>query len=290
MTNINKTLGRWKKIIIITALIKLSLFILPAIITPTALNVSDPWVRWDGPHYIDIAKNGYQTTREQKLFIVFYPLYPLLINLTTIVLHDFVTSSIAISLFFSFVASIFLFELTLLDFNKRVALLAVWFLNISPTAFFLQASYTESLYLTLSLSTIYYYRKKKYLSASITGILSTMTKINGILLLPLLFLESKFILSYKKIITCLIILCGFLIYLLINFYYFGDFFYFTKPLYSNWYKKFELPWIGIDNLIRFTNTQIGNNYYIFWGEIISIIVIFLFTIFAYLKISNIYIS
>lgn len=38
---------------------------------------------WDSPHYIDIAKNGYVNEGEQRLLIVFFPLYPLLIRLTT---------------------------------------------------------------------------------------------------------------------------------------------------------------------------------------------------------------
>lgn len=35
---------------------------------------------WDSPHYIDIAENGYVNDGEQRLFIVFFPLYPFLIS------------------------------------------------------------------------------------------------------------------------------------------------------------------------------------------------------------------
>lgn len=281
-------MDRWKEVIIITVLIRVLLLSLPIISSPSISNLFYSWVRWDGPHYIDIAKNGYQTTGEQALFIVFYPLYPLLIKIVAFFMHDFLASSILVSLFFSLTASILLFEITLLDFNRRTALLAVWFLNIFPTSFFLQASYTESLYLTLSLSTVYFYRRRSYLSSSITGILSTMTRINGILLLPLLFFETKLNFDYQKLITILCIPFGFLIYLLINYFTFGEFLYFTRPLLSNWYKKPEWPWIGIDNLIKFANSQTGDYYYLFWGEVAALIIIVFFTVVTFLKIRKSY--
>ena len=34
--------------------------------------------RWDGPHYISLIENGYVTTGDDRLFVVFFPLYPMI--------------------------------------------------------------------------------------------------------------------------------------------------------------------------------------------------------------------
>lgn len=271
MANINKALHRWKEILLITALIKIILFILSP-------NLSS-WIRWDSPHYIDIAKNGYQSIGESALWIVFYPFYPFLIKLANVVFNNFNFSAIFISVFFNFLASIALYELTLLDFQKRVALLAVWFMNIFPTAYFLQAGYTESLFLATSICSIYAYRKNSYLLSGIFGLLATATRINGLLLLPLMFFEKK--LNRKNFLAFCITPIGFVIYLLINHKIFGDFFYFTKPLYSNWFKKFDWPWIGITNLLQNVSPTTD---YIYFSEILAVIFIFVAAFLVLLKV------
>lgn len=282
-----KLLNRWKEILLITIFIRIFLFVYTAFfVNQPFSNFFDLWVRWDGPHYVEIAKNGYQTQGEPALFIVFYPLYPFLIKFLTFITQNFNTSAILVSTFFSFTTAIVLYELTLLDFDEKVATMAVWFLNIFPLSYFLQASYTESLFLTFTMLTIYLYRKRKFVDAGVSGMLSTITRVNGILLIPLLLFEGKF--GKKNLITLLLSPIGFLIYLLINFLTYGEPFYFTKPLQNNWFKKFELPWVGINNLINFTKSQTGDYYYLFTGEIIVIPIILFFAIFTYFKIRKSY--
>ena len=175
---IQNSLNRWKEIILLTLLIRTVLFIFPLFFDNNLESFFSRWVRWDGPHYIEIAENGYQTQGEPALFIVFYPFYPLLIRILSFITAEFQMGAILISTFFSIVAAIILYELILLDFNKKTALLAVWFLNIFPVSYFLQASYTESLFLSLSLLCLYFYRTGMFVSAGVAGALSTMTRIN----------------------------------------------------------------------------------------------------------------
>ncbi|MEK6881676.1 MAG: mannosyltransferase family protein, partial [Nanoarchaeota archaeon] len=275
MTNLNKAFSRWKEVLFITALIKIILFIL----SPTLSS----WIRWDAPHYIDIAKNGYQLNGEAGLWIVFYPLYPLLIKLINLIFNNFNFSAIFISNFFAFIASIALYELTLLDFQKRVALLAVWFMNIFPTAYFLQSGYTESLFLATSIGSIYFYRKSSYFLSGLFGLLASATRINGLLLLPLMLFERK--INRKNFLTFLITPIGFLIYLLINYKVFGDFFYFIKPLYSNWFKKLDWPWVGLATLLQ--NISPLTNY-IYFSELIAILFISLTGFLILLKVRKSY--
>ncbi len=284
-----KLLNRWKEILIITAGIELFLFGYSLFINhKSVLELWPIWVRWDGPHYIDIAKFGYQTTGEPALFIVFYPLYPILIKISSFFFNDYLFSTILVSTIFSVLTSIVLFELVLLDHSRKVAILSVFFLHLFPTAYFFQASYTESLFLFSSLGTIYFYRKKYFMLSGIFGLLSTMTRINGVLLIPLLLFESNFKLTSKKLLTLILTPIGFVIYLLINKYYFGDFFYFQKPLLSNWYKKFEWPWISLKNSYYFANSQTGINHYIFSAELIVFVIFLLLGIYVFFKIRKSY--
>lgn len=287
-------MSRYIEIITITLLIKVLLLLL-VVLTNQNHNFSliDSWVRWDGPHYIDIAKNGYQTQGDPANFIVFYPLYPLLIKSLGIIVGNFNLASLIISWIFSCLAALFLFELVLLDFNKRLALLSVWFLNIFPTAYFLQASYTESLFLATSLASSYFFRKSNLLGSGIFGGLSALTRFNGLLLLPLFFSEELFKKSnWQKFIDVILVslttLTGFIIYLIINFLTFGDFFYFTKPLAEHWYKTFQWPLISIQNLINFINSMQGNSYFIFLGELIALISTSILTIYVFLKVRKSY--
>lgn len=271
-------LKRYKEIVLIWIIIRSLLFIYPIIVHQTNLNPLNYWNPWDGPHYISIAKDWYQTVGDEANFIVFYPFYPLMIKIIALVTGDFLFSAITISLVSSLIASIILYELILLDYKKSSALLGVWFFNIYPTSYILQASYTESLYLSLSLLTFYFFRKQKSLNAGITGLLSSFTRINGLILLPALFFEASNI--KKNISTLVLIPFGFFLYLIINYVVFGDFFYFQIPLSEHWYKRFEWPFGGIRYLFDTIPNFGSYSFYTHILEIASICLILFVGIFA----------
>jgi len=145
--------------------------------------------RWDGPHYIAIAKNWYVNAGEQRLFIVFLPLYPILIRLTTFDYRYINLSALLISNVSSVVAMVYLFKLAKLDFEDDVAKRAVIYLSVYPTAYFMCAIYTEGLFLALVTACFYYARLGKWSLAGFLGMLASLTRINGLLLLPALLVE-----------------------------------------------------------------------------------------------------
>ncbi len=257
--------------------LKILLFIYAALITQTfSLSI---WNRWDGPHYLDIAKDGYQTYGEQSLFIVFYPFYPLIVKIGSFIFGSFEFSAIIVSIILSIIASVFLYELTLLDFDKRVAFLSVLFLNIFPTAYFLQAPYTESLFLAVAIGSVYYFRTNRQNLAAVLGGLMGLTRINGLMTIPLFLLEPN---TWKnKIKVSLFILLGFCTYLGINYSLFKNSFYFQKPLYSNWYKQLDWPWNGLLNLIRSIPDIHSTLFYAYSLEVLSLIFLFIATIFIF---------
>lgn len=75
----------------------------------------------DSPHYIDIAKNWYVNEGEQRFFVVFFPLYPLLVRLITFSFEHINLSALLVSNVSSIFAAVYLFKLAKLDFNDDVA-------------------------------------------------------------------------------------------------------------------------------------------------------------------------
>lgn len=290
MSNLNKLLRRWKEVLIITLVSRIVLFTYPLFFIPlNGDNFWNLWNRWDANHYLDIAKSGYQTNGTEALFIVFYPLYPLVVKIVSLIFNDFVLSGILVSLVFCFAAAILLYELTLLDFKRSVAVKAVWFLNIYPTTYFLNSPYTESLFLTVSLATLYFFRQEKFFKTGIFGALSTATRINGLLLLPILLMESLNLKNkLKSFITFLITPLGFIFYLGINWFYFSNPFHFLTPLQENWFKKSQWPWVSIGNTINLIPDISHPEFYIHFSEFIFIIFTLIIGIITFLFIRKSY--
>lgn len=275
-----------KEILLITVATKLILILPILLVHPLSLNIFYLWNRWDSSWYLNIAQNWYEPFGKQSLSIVFFPLYPILIKIGAFIIGDFQISAVLVSVFFSVVASVFLYKLTLLDFDRKTAIKAVWFLNIFPTAYFLQAAYTESLFLSTSITTIYLFRKNLFLSSGFAGILTCLARINGILLLPIFIMEKN--ISKKSLVPLLLTPLGFIIYLGINYSIFNDPFYFTKVLSSNWFKKPDWPWNGINNLIQSTPSITDANFYIYLSELITIPILLFLGIYTYLRVRKSY--
>lgn len=282
MTSFKKAIYRWKEIIAITIAIRLSLLVYSLVFINNGQDIFTPWAGWDGNWYLDIAQNGYTAFGEKSIAIVFYPFYPILIKLASFFIPNLPLAAILVSTLFSVIAAIALFELVILDFNKRAAIFSVWFLNIFPTSYLFQAGYTESVFLTTSILTVYLFRKNKFLFSGLLGLLASLTKIFGLTLLPLLFVEKR--ITRQHLITYLMVPAGFLIYLGINLYIFGDPLYFTKPLFENWGKRLDWPWMGIYYLLG-SDLSINSVYF---PELFALLLIIFMGIYTFLKIRRSY--
>jgi hypothetical protein len=110
------------------------------------------WWHWDGVWYIQIAEKGYGTSAPEST--AFFPLYPLLMRSFAELFGGPISQqalsvwgpllSLAILPF----ALYFVYQIALDGWGERVA--KVTLLSLFPTAFFLNAAYTESLFLALS--------------------------------------------------------------------------------------------------------------------------------------------
>lgn len=145
------------------------------------------WQRWDVPHYQAIAERGYGAF-ETAFFTP--PLFPALMRVTA---PWFGSNTLASGLFISgvsFLVCLFaLYRMAVLEFgNEQQAFRAILFLASFPTAFFLVAPYSESLFLGGAILALYHARKRQWTAAGLWGMLAALTRISGALLLcPLVY-------------------------------------------------------------------------------------------------------
>lgn len=213
------------------------------------------WNHWDGPHYLDIARDGYVTTdlhsKDQRLWIVFYPLYPWAIRLVAVVLRDYLVSAHVVSLLGAIAAGLAFRRLAELDMERRLARAALVFMLIFPTAYFLHVVYTESVFMALALGCFLAARKRRWMWAGILGALACMTRVTGLLLVPALAVEA--LTQYREggrefrreWLWIPFAGAGFAVYLLVNYVVWGDPLMFQKVLKQYWYKELASPWVGI---------------------------------------------
>ena len=148
-----------------------------------------PWANWDGAWYISIASHGYH----QPQSWAFFPFYPSLLRGTAALTDgDYVLAGVAVSMVAALAAAAVLYLLVEDDHGPRVALWTVLFLAFFPTSFFLQAVYTESLFLLMSVACVLWARRGRWELAGLAGMLAALTRNTGILLLiPVLGLTAR---------------------------------------------------------------------------------------------------
>ncbi len=137
------------------------------------------YTHWDSSWYIEIAKGGYKT----QLQTAFWPLYPwLMARLHDILGTTYASCGIVISLC-SFVVAVYLLGLLVFRyFRLSTALAAMALFAFSPTSFYFDAVYTESLFLALSIAAVYASTTNRFLIASILVMFATLTRNTGIIL------------------------------------------------------------------------------------------------------------
>lgn len=146
------------------------------------------WERHDALWFLRIAAFGYE---REDASAAFFPLYPLASRGVANLLGDnwllgaYVVSNVALV-----VGLTVLYRLTALEFSDATARRAVLYLAIFPTAFFLYAPYTESLFLALSVGCLYAARRSSWLLAGYLGAMASLTRSTGLLLMLPLAIEA----------------------------------------------------------------------------------------------------
>ena len=144
--------------------------------------IVSPLARWDSVWYLTIAHSGYAHIRER---MAFFPLYPALIHVLGWIVRSRLLAGVLISLVAFAIALYLLQQLVRLDFGEEVAPTTVLLIAFCPMAFFFSAVYTESLFLALSVGSIYAARRERWALCGVLGLLAALSRNGGIaLILP----------------------------------------------------------------------------------------------------------
>ena len=152
------------------------------------------WRRWDAVHYLDLAANGYRV--EHPGPTVFGVLTPFSIRAVDAVLPGSLDLAAMV-----FATLAFGLALTLLYKvgqhyygDEELARWAVVITALLPLSYFFAAPMSESIYLAMTLGLFYFGTRRRWLAAAVCGLLATLARSQGILLLPvagLLLLEQN---------------------------------------------------------------------------------------------------
>ena len=189
------------------------------------------WVRWDAASYIDLAHYGY--TASQPELLAFLPLYPLLVRVFAFLsFGHYVFAGFLVSNLSLLGASWALYHIVNDEYGERTARRAVMILMFTPLSLVFSVPYAESLFLMLTLMSVFFARKHRFTTAAVFGALSACTRLIGLLIVIPLALESlKYLntlnlrhtntrryrrLTFKLIALLLLVCAGTGVYLLIN--------------------------------------------------------------------------
>lgn len=194
-------------------------------------NIIDLHNRWDAAWYLDIAEKGYYLRGEgQQANVVFFPLYPLLMHLMgyltggNLVLAGWIVSSLFLAL-----AVAMLTRLTQVFHPGLDPARPALFMLVFPTAFYLNAVYTESLFLFLSLCVVFFALKRNFVMAGVCAALASATRVAGVFLFVLLLVEFVQAYGWRSLLTTrawplLLAPIGITLFFLHHWIVFGDFF------------------------------------------------------------------
>src|SRR3954463_6858923 len=149
--------------------------------------VTDVWARWDSVWFLRIAEHGYGSAKGAAA--AFYPLYPATVALLgRVLLGHYVLAGILVSLAASFVSFLLLHRVAEERLGADGARRAGLYLAVFPFALFLQAVYSESLYLLLTLAAFMLAERRHFLAAGAVTGLALLTRPTAAALLPALAL------------------------------------------------------------------------------------------------------
>jgi|FLOH01.1.fsa_nt_gi hypothetical protein len=225
-------------------------------------------VRWDASYFQKIALNGYQADGIERAF---FPLYPLLCGiLAKYTMLPVLWIGFAISGLCFIGACLVLYKLVKFEYNNDEALYSVFVMSIFPMSFYFVAFYPESMFLLLSITSVYFALRGRFILSGIAIALAGGTSpLAPILAIPYIvefISQRKFSNSrwMHFIIGALVAPMGMLSYLA----FIGNYTNVMNGLNtyatlqaSEWYRSFSWPWMtlfnGLEEVLSGRNMHIG---------------------------------
>ena len=226
------------------------------------------FTQWDADHYLGIARNGYVNETDARYHIVFYPFYPLVVRAFSLLTAGNLTvSAVIVSNVCLLLSGCFLFRVAEGAYSRSVARQTVWFFMFAPAGMFFSIAYTESLFFLLTVLSVYFAGKRRFLPALLSASLASFTRLPGVVCAVPVFYEMLRHISFqgrtlraerkraflaRRVLVafclCLTILSGFIGYLVINRVVTGNAFQFLVYQREHWGQRAGTVW----NTARYT--------------------------------------
>lgn len=249
-------------------IINLGIFSIPSSGKFTSNDFLSSLTNWDGGHFIGIAKNGYSENSQYA----FFPLYPMLIIFFNNFIGNFPLTTFLINLTCLFFGLQFLYRLIIKDFSKDLAKETIILLLFFPVSFFFLAAYSESLFFLLAVLAFYFLRSNKIFWATIFASLAFATRITGLTLVFVLFLQIFLTGGINRKNWYVIFApLGFAIYCWYLYTQTGDPFYFITAE-GNWQRQLSTPLFGFWQSINIIlKEQINKSNYMVFVDLVAAI-------------------
>jgi Gpi18-like mannosyltransferase len=152
--------------------------------------VSSLALRGDSGWYIAVAKKGYEKipfNTDKVHDWAFFPLYPLLLRLAAALTGGFLLTGMILSNLFLLLALVLLHQtVTAFGHDEATAYRTIFYLAACPTSYFFSLPMTESLFLLLTVGSLWAAKRDSWWLAGAFGALASATRYNGLFLLPVL--------------------------------------------------------------------------------------------------------
>lgn len=228
---------------------------LPPGTTPNWIDhLAEPWRHWDTRHYLNIAENWYSTGGPE---LTWPPVYPIFVGLLGRLLGGAYLPAALLISWISLITACSLLIKTYQDYtDEPTAQRAVKYLLIFPSAFFLFAGYTESLFLVFMLLSWQGAKKGIWSQASIFGLLASLTRFIGFaLVISYGWMWLKAPLSQKTRIAAWLLPIPLA---RLGWYWYTERYYGINPstaILKFWHLHNDFPWEGVINGIKFLFTS-----------------------------------
>ena len=233
------------------------------------------WVHWDARHYLGIAANGYTNVGDDRLRLVFFPLYPFLMAVFgRIAGNNLVLSGTLISLACACGAGMCLYELVLETLDREHAVLSLLYFLLNPLSLFMGCIYTESLFLFLMFLGLLLRVNGHSWAAALAGALCAFTRMPGVIFAGFFVIDLVDALKRRAgvrrilslVLQILVVFCGLLAYFGVNLAVTGDPFTYLIYQRENWFQRPGLPWDSMANTWHYFKTTVGDSdHWWTWG-------------------------
>jgi hypothetical protein len=208
------------------------------------------WAHWDGRWFAHIAQDGYDSTAATA----FFPLYPLLLRAGVELGLGVAVTGVLVSTLVTLPALYFVHELARAWHGDRAAFAATVALAFFPTAFFLNAVYSDPLFLALSAGSLWaVYVRRDLLLAGFFAYFAAGTRNLGVLLvLPLAYewLRHRREFGWITLVGVAGPVMGLVTYVIYLWRGAGEPLLFSLAYRQNWGRKFGNPlatlWHGLE--------------------------------------------